>query len=194
MNIFEKIFDYFEKDKYHACFRLCMKATKIYPEDAYSWFYKGKVEFEFQEFESSITSFEKAINLGCQNNNIWTAMGLSYEKIGKQRLALDCYLKEVKNFPENCYGWQILAGFLSRVDRFKLGKKIFDSVVKKNAFDDRISAVEYADCLYYAGTSEDELVFYKRIRKMNYPLKWIEIEYRRVLNDLKHTPPSCAET
>lgn len=186
MNIHEKIFELFENDKYHACLKLCLESIEVDSKVYYPWFYKGKVEYEFARFDSSIKSYETAISLGSEAINVWVAMGLSYESNGNNKFAMDCYLKEIRQFPENCYGWQILAGFLSRRGFFRIGKKILDSIVIKGVFDDSISATEYADCLYYAGTLEEELIFYERILKMNYPLDWIEENHHRVLEDIKN--------
>jgi tetratricopeptide (TPR) repeat protein len=188
MNAHDQIYNSFERCSFSECLGICKreieKPTVEYYK-FYPWFYKGKVEYERGNFYDSIKSFKVALKLAPNENQIWVSLACAYELNGKNKLAMRAFIKEVRLFPTNDFGWQKLGGFLTRNRRFRLAKKIFDFVDGKGGIDFTVCASEYALSLYNAGTLSEELRFYENLLKMNYKEKWIIKNYNELLQEIE---------
>jgi tetratricopeptide (TPR) repeat protein len=194
MNRIEKIYYFFEIEQFEECLDQCNliisnKSDSIF--HYYAYFYKGKVEYEFGEFEKSINSYEKSLTLNSNEDQIWVSMACALELIGEKKLALNSFIKEIRYFPKNAFGWQKLAGFLTRIKRFKLAKKIFDNVSANDEIDYTVCASEYAVALYEAGNLKEELQYYDKLRAMGYNETWIEDNYNELLSEIHRADNSC---
>jgi tetratricopeptide (TPR) repeat protein len=118
-------------------------------------------------------------------------MACALELIGEKKLALNSFIKEIRYFPKNAFGWQKLAGFLTRIKRFKLAKKIFDNVSANDEIDYTVCASEYAVALYEAGNLKEELQYYDKLRAMGYNETWIEDNYNELLSEIHRADNSC---
>ena len=189
MNHLEKIYYLFELEQFDECLDQCnlvIGNKNDFNFHYYAYFYRGKVEYEFGDFEKSINSFEKVIALAPNEDQVWVSMACALESIGEKKLALNAYIREIRLFPKNVFGWQKLAGFLTRINRFKLAKKIFDDINAIGKIDYTICASEYALALYEVGTYEEELEYYVKLRSMGFAETWIEDNYNELLDEMRH--------
>lgn len=182
----DKIFDAFESGMYEFCHYLCLEEIKANPKNAFAWFYKGKTEFECNDYVDSIKSFMKGISIEPEATLFRANLGLSFENIGDNKQAIKYYFLEVRKFPESLYGWQVIVPFLVNNSRYNFAKKICDEMVKSGTMDYNFLAEEYSECLYQAGTLNEELLFYKKLKELNYHAPWAQENYNLLLKDINN--------
>jgi tetratricopeptide (TPR) repeat protein len=180
----EKIFNAFEEGTYDLCRYLCLEDIKTNPKNAYAWFYKGKSEFECDDFTDSINSLQRGISIEPEATLFRANLGQSFERNGNIKNAIKYYFLEVKKFPESLYGWQVLVPFLAKSNKYVIVKKICDEMVKNKSMDYTFLAEEYADSLYNSGTLDEELIFYQKLKELDIYPPWAEENHNFVLKDI----------
>ena len=137
------------------------------------------------ELEEVINKMEKTLMEASNTKGVWSVLGYLYERKEEYKLAMRFFSKEIRLFPNNCIGWHRLANFLTSINRYRLAKKIFSNLLKLDKFNFYISAYQYADALYDAGSLQEELEYYQLLISQGFEETWIDDNYQKILKDIK---------
>lgn len=180
----KNIYEAFERESYDLACYLCIEEIANNPANSYAWYYKGKCEYELGNCHDAIICFKRAISIDPDATLFRANLGLAYEKSKNRINALNSYLDEVRRFPDSLFGWQVFVPFLVNNRRFSLAKKICDAMVANNTMNYEFLAEEYADSLYHAGSLQEELVLYEKLKSIRFYPEWAKRNHYLVMKDL----------
>ena len=77
------------------------ESTKIFPQDALSWSYKGYLLYNMRRYGEAKSSFEKVIELEPNNDYAWYYLGLTCYKLSDSKNAYKSFMQALRLNPRN---------------------------------------------------------------------------------------------
>ena len=129
----------------------------------------------------AIAAFEAAIKTGSESADLWGAMTIAYQGLGRLVRAADCFMKAVKAEPENAGAWSNLAAALQLQGNHPEAEKCLEKAIALDP-DYAMAHANLAPALIIQMHHEEAYDVYRRAIELD-PTSWSQwSSYRFALN------------
>jgi tetratricopeptide (TPR) repeat protein len=117
--------------RYEEALTSFTKAVETDPQNALAWHNMAKVlGSKFENYENAIKCFDKVIEIGEANEEVWWLRGSDLEKLEKYQEAIESYKKAVAINP-SCFGaWLLLGNLLNKIEIYEDALFCYESILK----------------------------------------------------------------
>ncbi|MDC7124271.1 MAG: tetratricopeptide repeat protein [Spirochaetales bacterium] len=139
--LFFSAFDYIKMEKEDEAIKNITEYLKTEPEVWNAWFLLGWAYRRKQEYTEAVKAFEKALDLGSEETDLYNEMAICLMELGKLEESRDFLLKANKKEPENIKILSNLGILFFKKEDYTTSERYFKKVLSITA-DDKI-ALEY---------------------------------------------------